>query len=431
MNRICIKNAKICPVDRDALQTDGHILIEDGRIKSIAQQWDLGFEDVDYMIDAKNMLAVPGFVNMHTHAAMTLFRNYADDKSLQDWLFNHIIPLEDKLTDGDVYWASCLAILEMIASGITCFCDMYQSMEHVARAVDESGMKANLSRGLICAEDSRRAVEKDRRLLENIELYHNWNGHERIKVSFGVHSVYTCSVEYLKYVRQTVEKLDAQVHLHLDETQKEHQDCLRTFSKTPTMHLDHLGLLNFSTIAAHCVHVTEEDMDVLQRRRCYVVHNPSSNMKLGSGIAPVQRMLDKGIQVCLGTDGASSNNSLNMMKEMTLASFLGKGSTMQPLALPAVQVLEMATSKGGKASGFSMTGRLEEGWAADIVLIDYDKPHLYPLNNAYSAIVYAAQASDVHTVMCNGRLLYHKGQHLTMDYEKIRGEMGKVLDKIY
>ena len=200
MDSICIKNVKVCSPNKDGSQTDGHILIEDGRIKSIAQQWDLGFEDVDYMIDAKNMLAVPGFVNMHTHAAMTLFRNYADDKSLQDWLFNHIIPLEDKLTDGDVYWASCLAILEMIASGITCFCDMYQSMEHVARAVDESGMKGNLSRGLICSEDSRRAVKKDRRLLENIELYHNWKGHERIKVSFGVHSVYTCSVEYLKYL---------------------------------------------------------------------------------------------------------------------------------------------------------------------------------------------------------------------------------------
>ncbi len=416
---ILLKNAQIITLnENDDVIPEGSIGIKGNKIERIIT----GNQDIEAeckrVIDCRGRTVMPGFVNAHGHLAMTLFRNYADDMKLMDWLFKKIFPLEEKLTGEAVYWASLLAMVEMIKSGTTTFADMYFFMENTALAASESGMRAVLSRGL---QGESGEVEGDYRLRENLELYkkyHNSCG-GRIKVSLGPHSVYTCEGAYLRKVAEISKDRGIPIQIHLSETREEVQNCISRHGKSPVAYLDSLGLLNENTIAAHCVAADDSDIDILAARRVNVVHNPGSNMKLASGVAPVVKMLDKGINVCLGTDGASSNNNLDMLEEMRMAAYLQKVYTGDPRALPVDNVMRMATIRGALALGFENTGTLEEGKTADIIVMNTEKAHYYPKYNIKSAIVYSGSSADVETVIIDGGLVMDGGCLIGLDEEKI------------
>lgn len=383
-------------------------------------------------IDGKGKALLPGFVNAHTHIPMTLLRSYADDMDLQTWLFDHIFKIEDKLTDDDVYWGTQLGMLEMIAGGTTCYCDMYYFVDRIAEATAESGMRALLSRGLTNGDD-KDDYSDDYRINEALETFRNWNGAEnnRIRIAFAPHAIYTCAPKYIRAIRDIAEKMNAYIHVHVDETAKEHNDSLNQYGKTPVQHLNDLGLFDLPTIAAHCVHVTEQDMEIMKGKNVSFVHNPGSNLKLGSGIAPVPEAIKKGINVALGTDGASSNNNLNMWEEINLAALIHKGARMDPLAVTATEAFKMATVNGAKALGFNNIGQIKEGFIADMVLVDISKPHYLPEHNLVSNLAYSAQASDVETVFADGKILYDKGEYKTLDREKILYNVNRVCQRLF
>ncbi|HYF83740.1 MAG TPA: amidohydrolase [Clostridia bacterium] len=416
---ILLKNAQIITLnENDDIIQEGSIGIRGNKIDYIGpgeQNMEAGYSK---LIDCKGRTVMPGFVNAHNHLAMTMFRNYADDMKLMDWLFTKIFPLEDKMTDEAVYWGSLLAMVEMIKGGTTTFTDMYFFMESTARAASESGMRAVLSRGL---QGESGEEELDYRLRENLELfdrYHN-SSNGRLKVMLGPHSVYTSSKEYLRKVAVKSREKGISVQIHLSETKEEVRSCIEKHGSSPVKYLDSLGLLNGSTVAAHCVAVEDEDIDILASRKVNVVHNPGSNMKLASGVAPVVKMLGKGINVCLGTDGASSNNNLDMLEEMRMATYLQKIYTDDPTALPVDEVMRMATARGARALGFEDVGSLTVGSTADLIVLNTEKAHYYPKHNIKSAIVYSGNSADVETVIIDGSLVMEGGHLITLDEERI------------
>ena len=416
---------------------NGTKIIENANVKVIGSKIAyIGTENQESsgleIIDGKGKVLMPGLVNCHTHIPMSLLRSYADDMALHTWLYEHIFVVEAKLTAEDVYWGSQLALLEMVAGGTTCFADMYYFIDKIAEGTAESGMRGLLSRGLIngaVLED----YSEDDRLNEAISVFRDWNGafDGRIRIALAPHAVYTCSPQYIRAIRNTAEKLNAYIHVHVDETVKEHNDCLQQYGKTPVKHLYDIGLFDLPSIAAHCVHVTDRDMDLMKEKNVAFVHNPGSNLKLASGIAPVPDALEKGLNVALGTDGASSNNNLNMWEEINLASLIHKGARLDPLTVNAGESFRMATANGAKALGFSETGKIEEGFCADMIIIDAQKPHYFPKHNLISNIAYAAQASDVETVFVDGKILYHKGEYKTLDKEKILYNVEKTCNRLF
>ncbi|HLR34484.1 MAG TPA: amidohydrolase [Tissierellales bacterium] len=403
---------------------DTNIYIEGNEIKYIGELKE-EFR-VDKVIDGKRKVALPGLINGHTHIGMSLLRNYADDLPLHDWLTQKIWPVEAKLIGKDVYWGSMLSIVEMIRSGITCFADMYFFMEEVGKAIEESGIRGVLSRGTIEEDDEKLNKEK---IEYTRDLYKNWHGkaNNRIKVMVAPHAPYTCSPDYLKELIALADELNAGIHIHLSETKKEVDDSFEEHEKSPIKHVYDLGLFKRPTLAAHCVHVSSEDIEILKKNNVQVVNNPTSNLKLASGFAPVEEMLNKGVNVALGTDGSSSNNNLNMFEEMHLASIINKAVNKNATSIPAIKALEMATINGGKALFWDdEIGSLEVGKKADLILVDMDKPHFYPIHNIVSALAYSAQASDVETVIVNGRIIMEDYYIKTVDEERIIFETEKI-----
>ncbi|MBP7177301.1 MAG: amidohydrolase [Thermoclostridium sp.] len=384
------------------------------------------------VINGKGKALVPGLVNAHTHVPMTLLRSYADDMSLHTWLYDHIFPIEDKMTEDDIYWGSQLAFLEMLAGGTTCFCDMYVFIDRIAEAIEACGMRALLSRGLIYGNQLE-DYSNEEKLKEAVSTFRQWNGagDGRIKIALAPHAIYTCAPAYIRTIRDTAQKLGARIHTHVDETSREHSDCLSQYGKTPVQHLTDIGLFDIPTIAAHCVHVTEEDLDIMKQKNVTLAHNPGSNLKLGSGIAPVPAALRKGVNVALGTDGASSNNNLNMWEEINLAALIHKGVSQDPLAVNADQAFTMATVNGANALGFDHSGQIRQGYQADMVLLNLSKPHYMPEHNLVSNLAYAAQASDVETVFVGGKILYDRGEYKTLDKERILHEISCIFQKLF
>lgn len=375
-----------------------------------------------YIIDGFDKIAVPGMVNAHTHTAMTLFRSYADDMVLMDWLQNKIWPAESNLTGEDVYWGTQLAIAEMLKTGCTCFADMYFFMDETAQAVEETGFRASLSRGITGA-----GKEADERIKENVELFKKWHNaaEGRIKVMLGPHAIYTCPKETLLKIVNTAQKIGAEIHMHLSETKGEVEDCYKQNGVSPVAYLNNLGLFEVGTLAAHCVHVSEDDMAIMATKHVRVVHNPQSNLKLASGFAPIMDMKEHNVLVALGADGASSNNNLDMLEEARIASFLQKNITGDPTVFPAKETLAMVTENGYKALDFADLGEIKVGNIADVVLYDMNKPQWYPRNDRYSLFIYAASASDADTVLVNGKVLMEKGKLLTIDLAKVYAEVNK------
>lgn len=403
-----------------------NILIEGTRIRSFPE--DVEGISSDEVIDGKGMLALPGLINTHTHVAMTLFRSYADDLALMDWLQNMIWPAEAHLDDDIVYWGSMLAFAEMIRGGTTAFCDMYMFMESCAKAAEKAGIRGNIARGLAgVTPNGEKALE------ENIRLYQDWNNacDGRIRVMLGPHAPYTCPPEYLKKVRDASEKYGIPIHIHLAETKGEVETCIEKFGITPIALMNQIGLFDRPTLAAHCVHVNEEDIQIMAEKHVCVAHNPGSNLKLASGIAPVPKMRSAGITVGLGTDGASSNNKLDMFAEMRLAALIHKAATLDPFAVKADEAMQMGTVDGAKCLGYDDLGALDEGKLADIILIDRSGYHWKPRFNSISLAVYAGNSMDVDTVIVNGRLLMRGKELLTIDKEQLDFETERVTKKLY
>ncbi|SEO29733.1 amidohydrolase [Propionispora vibrioides] len=416
---IILKNVELLSDCDELIQTD--ITISDDCITSIGTAMETG--DKARVIDCIDKLAIPGLINTHTHAAMSLFRSYADDMLLMDWLENKIWPAEANLTAEDVYYGTLLAIAEMLKTGTTTFADMYFYMPQVAEAVAESGIRAVLARGMTGL--GANALQS---LAESEAFYRDYHhtADERITVMLGPHAPYTCPPDYLKKVVALAQKLGAEIHIHLSETAGEVENCFKQYGKSPIELMSELGVLDCGVLAAHCVHVSTEDIQIMRQKQVRVAHNPGSNMKLASGIAPVPQMLAAGLCVGLGTDGAASNNNLDMLEEIRLTALLHKVSTRDPLVIPAQTAVKMATAFGAQALGLSdKVGRLAPGLKADIVLLDMNSPHWCPRHNRLSLLAYSASAGDVHTVIANGKIVVENRRLITIDEEKLLYEAHK------
>ncbi len=427
-NRILIKDATLVTMDENRDQdrgivNTGDLYIENDLIKQITCGMEVTPEDVQ-IISGKNKVVIPGLINLHNHAAMTLFRSYADDYPLMEWLTKKIFPAEAKLTEDDVYWGTSLALLEMIRGGTTTFVDMYYYMEQTARACQEAGIRALLSQVFINSGNNKGLNS----LEDAIDFIENWQDENngRIQAILGPHALYTCPPDFLKKMLKKTEHLNAIIHIHLSESRGEVEETLKNYQKTPVALLEEIGLFERDVIAGHCVHLNDQDIAILSSRGVGISHNPCSNLKLANGIAPLKKLLDHGACVGLGTDGAASNNNLDMFEEIKLCSLLQKGLLEDPTAIPALEAFKLATRGGVKAiKKENSLGILKEGAKADLAIVDFNKPHLQPHNDPVANLVYAASAGDVETVIIDGNILYHKGEFLTMDQERIYYEAAK------
>ena len=414
--KLLFKNAHI--YTPNGVLRDAFLAVEDDTVVYIGIQRPEGKFDAEK--DMSHRLLLPGFVNAHTHTAMTLLRGVGTDLPLQRWLFEAIFPLEGKMTAQDIRAGSALALLEMLACGTTSFSDMYFHPEEMAALVEQSGIKANLNYP-VQAFDPNDTYEKNASARKLEELYRLWNGKAdgRIRIDGCLHAEYTCNGHVAAGTAAWCKAVGARMHIHLSETKSEHEECLARHGLTPAQWMDRAGVFDVPCQAAHCVWVSEDDRRLMREKGVAVVHNPSSNMKLGSGFAPIPHMLDEGIFVALGTDGAASNNTLNMVKELHLASIIHNGYHGDATLLPAAEVLAMATRSGALAQGRSDTGELAVGKKADIIAVALDRPHMTPHIDTAGLVAYSMQGSDVVMTMVDGRILYENGEYLTLDKEKI------------
>ena len=395
-------------MDKDKrLIKNGDILIEGNKIAKVGKN----INSREEVIDANGMVALPGFINTHTHSSMTLLRGYADDLPLMKWLKEYIWPLESLLKPEDCYIGSKLACLEMIKAGITTFSDMYFHMTDVAKAVEESGIRGVLSYVINdLMPENFAGITATKRFLNEVKKS------ERIIPIIGPHSPYACSKETLQKSKELADELKTLIHMHAAETREEVEESKKKFGLRPIEYLDSIGLLGSNLEIAHCVWANDNEIKMLAKNNVKISHCSVSNMKLSSGAGPISYMLENGLIVSIGSDGPCSNNRLDMIQEMKFCSLLQKVSFIDPTAIPAEKALEIATINGAKALKLDdKLGSIEEGKLADLILIDFRKPHLTPMHNVYSHLVYAAQASDVDTVICNGKVLMKNRKVLTVD----------------
>lgn len=378
-------------------------------------------------IDAQNSLIMPGFVNCHTHAAMTCFRGIADDLELMDWLNNYIFSAEAKNVNKNLaYWGTMLACAEMIKSGTTTFKDMYIFEDETARAAKEAGMRCLVGEVLFDFP-SPNVKTPEEGLAYTRMLLEKWNDDPLVNIIVEPHALYTCSPSLLTEAKKLADEFNAPVGIHLLENKEERDQLKEKFGKGAVSFLQDIGYLDDKFIAFHCVCVDEEDINSFAKHNCKVVHNPASNMKLASGIAPVPDMLKAGVTVGLGTDGCASNNNLDMIKDMSLAAKLHKVARLDPTVMDAQTVLRMATIEGAKVLGMEkITGSIEVGKKADIIIIGLNKPHLTPLYNEYSHLVYAASGADVDTVIINGEVVMENRKLLTIDENEVMQKVREI-----
>jgi 5-methylthioadenosine/S-adenosylhomocysteine deaminase len=416
---LIIENATILTMDPEAtVHETGHLCITGDAISHVGPGG-VGAVEGAKRIDAEGQIVLPGLINGHTHAAMALFRGLADDLPLMEWLHAYIFPVESKMDSEFVHVGALLACAEMILSGVTTFCDMYLFEQEVARAASEAGMRALVGEVLYdFPSPNYGPPEKGLQYTES--LIHTWRDDPLVSIAVEPHSLFTCSPNLLSGAGDLAAHYDVPLIIHVAETQHEVQEISRKYGKGPVDHLDSLGLLDQRLIADHCVHLADGDIQKMSRNGVRVVHNPESNMKLASGIAPVPQMLAHGLTVGLGTDGCASNNNLDMFTEMDMAAKLHKVNTMEPTAMDAFTVLRMATIQGAEALGMGgRTGSLEVGKQADVIVVDMRKPHLTPLYNPYSHLVYSARGNDVSHTIINGRLVMEDRKLMAMDLDQV------------
>ena len=417
-NKWIIKNGRFVVPGAEKPVLTGYMTIENDLITYIGEM-EPPLEEGIEIVDGSRLLFMPGLVNTHGHAAMSLLRGYGDDLALQVWLQEKMWPMEEKFTGEDVYWGTSLSVLEMLKGGTTTFLDMYDHMDRVAEVSELSGIRAVLMRGVIgfCSEEMQ-----NHKLAEAIEFARNWHGKAdgRITTMISPHAPYTCPPDFFVKFVQAAHDLDLPMHTHMSETRREVEQNEADYGLRPVAHLEKLGMFTRPSLVAHGVHLNDEEIEILARYQVGVSHNPGSNLKLASGIARVTDLLRSGVPVSLGTDGAASNNNLDMFEEMRLAALIHKGISGDPTAIPAPEAMRMATEYGAKSIFLDKVGRLAPGMKADFIAIDIDQPHLLPHSDLLSHAVYSASAKDVEHVWVNGKQVIKHGQCLTLDEEMIR-----------
>jgi 5-methylthioadenosine/S-adenosylhomocysteine deaminase len=419
-NKWLIKNGAFAVNREEQAVVHGYMIIEDSRITYIGEELPAG-EEATEAVDGTGLLFLPGLINTHGHAAMSLLRGYGDDMVLQEWLQTKMWPMEAKFTASDVYWGTSLSVLEMLKGGTTAFLDMYDHMDEVAKVVEQSGIRASLMRGAIglCSEEEQRA-----KLAEAVAFAKNWHGQAdgRITTMMSPHAPYTCPPAFIEQFVQAAHDLNLPLHTHMSETAAEVEQNVREYGLRPVSHLDKLGFFSRPSLVAHAVHLNDEEIALLAERKVAVSHNPGSNLKLASGVARVTELLKAGVTVSLGTDGPASNNNLDMFEEMRLAALIHKGVTGDPTAVPAGETLRMATEYGAKSVALKEVGSLSAGSKADFIALNIDQPHFLPKTDLVSHAVYSASAKDVLHVWVDGRQVVRNGECLTMDEERIKHE---------
>lgn len=429
--KILIKNADIVTMNpKMEILRNSYIGIQEDIISFVGDKMDESFEP-DQVIDASNRIVMPGLVNSHTHSPMVMFRNFASDLPLHSWMYDNIRPLQQFVTDEEVKTACSLALIEMIKSGTTCFVEMYNWTDILFEVVSDFGMRANMggSYSTVLKNGFSERVDDIRR------HFRQWNGADGglLRESLVLHSLYGESEKDIRSAIELAHELDAPIQIHVAETVREMEEICERYHDTPIGVLEHMGMFSCKTVMAHMVHLEEEDFAICRQHRDTVtgVYCPSSNMKLASGFAPASRMIREGICLALGTDGAASNNTLNMFHEMYLASVLQKGYLQDASCMGAGTVLHMATVNGSKAAGFDdLCGSIEAGKKADLILVSVDEPHMCPVYDHCAALVYAAQGSDVETVIVNGKILMQDREVKVADEEKIKWAARAVSDRI-
>lgn len=398
---------------------EGVIAIKNDQIIYVGKKSKAPRVKAEKIIDGHGKIAMPGLVNCHTHVAMTLFRGLAEDKPLEKWLKETIWPLEAKLMPEDVYDGALLGCLEMIKGGTTTFADMYFHEDQVARAVEKAGLRAILAQGILEAGVPSRGKKM---LQDSVNFVRKYNGYAggRVTVQLGPHTLYTCSLDLLAKVRQKASDLNVGIHIHLAESKENVSQTKQKHGLAEVGLLEKIGFLGPDILAAHCIYLTKKEMQLLAKRNVKVSYNPVANMKLAQGTAKIKDFLDLGVTVGVGTDGPASNNNLDMFQSMKVAALLQKQYYNDPTVLPAQTVLKMATIDGAKALGLEkIIGSLEVGKKADIILLDFKKPHLTPVHDPYANIVYSACGSDVDTVIVDGKVLMENRNVKTLDEEEV------------
>lgn len=402
---------------------DAYVAVEGSKIQSVGQERPAG--SFDQVIDGTGQVLMPGIVNCHTHIPMTLMRGYGGGHNLQDWLNDFIFPAEAKWDDRAIRAATGLGLAEMIASGVTCIADMYMRCDAIIEELLAAGMNANISCGATQFSDEFDPNTHSDCVTQR-HLTERWHGCNdgQIRIDASIHGEYTSHAPLWEWMARYAADHKLGMHVHLSETKTEHEACLARHGKTPAAVFAETGLFDVRTIAAHCVWTTPEDWAILARHGVSAVTNPMSNLKLGSGIAPVKGLIDAGVNVALGTDGVSSNNATDLFADMKLAAILTCGATLDPMAVTAWQALEIATVHGAKALGRN-TGRVAPGCDADLILVDFRQPNLIPCHDVAENLVYAAHGSNVSLTMARGRILYQNGAFFTLDLDKVKQEVAQ------
>jgi len=418
-----IKNATLLDMvgeEPNLRKTD--ILIEENKIVKIQEEIE---EDGANVIDAKEKVVMPGFVNTHTHLAMSIFRGYKDDQKLMDWLENAIFPVEDKLRPEDIYWNSFLSCIELIKTGTTTFNDMYFRMDKTIEAVEESGL-----RGVIAWSITDTSIkDKITRTREYHEKYNHENS--RIKVYVSAHAPYSCSPDTIQLCVDLAKELNTGIHIHLSETLQEDKIIRKKYNKTGTEYLNDLHVFDVPVVLAHGIYISDSDLEILKNVKGGISHNPISNCKLSSGICNVGKLRKNGINVGLGTDGIGSTTTLDMFEEMKTAAYLQKVNTMDPTAIKAYDLLKMATIEGARVLGLEdEIGTIEVGKKADMILINTNKTHLYPENDVCTNLVYSANGADVDTVMVDGKILMQNRKLLNINEKHVKKNIAKVVKRL-
>ena len=415
-------NGRVLKLNGSFEITDEEVWTDGNKIVYIGKERADDNTEFEREIDLQGNLLMPSFKNAHTHSAMTFARSYSDDMPLQEWLYDKIFPLEDKLTADDIYKLSKIAFLEYLSSGISACFDMYYFPEAIAKASIEMGMRT-----VLCG-----AVNNFKESVELLEEYYSKynNYHELISYQLGFHAEYTTDKSLMKKISKLAKKYEAPVFMHSSETMEETQACINTYSKTPTELFDKLGLFNFGGGAFHSVWVDDNDLNIYKKRGVWAVINTGSNSKLASGVAPVEHMSDMGINLALGTDGPSSNNALDMFREMYMTCVLQKIKNKNAAAMDANKVLEMATVGSARCMGLNDCDCIENGKKADLIVIDLKRPNMQPILNITKNLVYSGSKENLKLTMVNGKILYENGAFINCDIEKTYADAAEIVARL-
>ncbi len=422
------KNITILDENLDVKQ-GMYVLTEGETIKYIGEERPKGEFDREY--DGKNKLLMPGFYNAHGHSPMSLMRGYGENLALQDWLNQKIFPFEDKLDGNAVYWGTTLSYAESLRFGIVSTSDMYYFMDEMVKATADCGIKGNISRSIVHFDNTPIwEMDSMQEMKRSFEAYHNMNN-ERIKMDMSIHAEYTSGEEAVRAVTEYAKANNARMQVHASESKLEHEECKqRRGGKTPVEYFESLGLLDVPTTLAHCIWLEDNDFDIIKAKGATIAANPVSNLKLASGVSNVPEMLRRGINVAIGTDSSSSNNSLNFIEEMKVFATASKMYYKDPKAVTPTEALYAATRAGALSQGRDNCGIMKEGAKADLIVVDLSGPHMHPIHSLKNNLVYSASGSDVVLTMVDGKVLYENGEFKTIDLEKTIFEVESAKNKI-